>query len=180
MKGASSKVFTIQKSPSPHFDERPKGCEIDTVVLHCMYVSHAKSPFALHECIAALDEARVSAHFLISRRGKTAQLVEPEKRAWHAGVSRMPFPDDSRENVNHFSIGIELLGSPTGKFTDSQYAALGKLLRVLGKLFPLRNLVGHDVIAPGRKVDPGKALEVDKLRLGLSTSQLKSLRLFFS
>lgn len=150
MKGSSSRSLTIHESPSPHFDERPSGCEIDTVVLHCMYVPNAMSPLP-HECIAALYEARVLVHFLISRRGKIAQLVAPEKRAWHAGVSRMPFPEDSRENVNDFSIGIELLGAPTGKFTDSQYLALGKLLGVLAKRLPLRNLVGHDVIAPGRK-----------------------------
>jgi AmpD protein len=145
-----------------------------------MYVPGAREPFELKKCIAALDKARVSAHFLISRRGKIVQLVPPEKRAWHAGVSRMPFTNDARENVNHFSIGVELIGTPEGSFTDSQYKALGQLLRLLSKRFPLRALVGHDVIAPGRKVDPGKALELNKLRRLLTGARLKSLRLCFS
>jgi AmpD protein len=171
---------TIHEFPSPHFDERPLLCGIDTVVLHCMYAPGAKAPFELKKCIAALDKARVSAHFLISRRGKIAQLVPPEKRAWHAGVSRMPFTNDARENVNHFSIGVELIGTPEGSFTASQYRALGQLLKLLSKRFPLRALVGHDVIAPGRKVDPGKALDVAEVRRLLSASRLKNLRLCFS
>jgi N-acetylmuramoyl-L-alanine amidase CwlA len=42
--------------------------------------------------------ARASAHLVISRTGKTAQLVKFGETAWHAGNGR----------VNHTSIGIEI------------------------------------------------------------------------
>lgn len=62
---------------------------------------------------------------------------------------------DGRENVNDFSIGIELVTTPEMKYSEAQYRTLGKLIRELHSRWPIRFVVGHDLIAPGRKVDPG-------------------------
>lgn len=48
--------------------------------------------------------AKASAHLVIGRDGSITQLVDFNKRAWHAGISHW----DGRDNVNAFSIGIEL------------------------------------------------------------------------
>jgi len=182
VKGAAFRAafqgLSIHERPSPHFDERPKGTKIDTVVIHCMYLPKAPQPLDAESCVQALRKERVSAHYLISRRGKIIQLVTPEKRAWHAGVSKMPFSNDTRENVNHFSIGIELVGMPTGLFTTLQYQSLTGLLRALCKAYPVRAIVGHDAIAPGRKVDPGEALDWALVRRQLGNSASKGVRFF--
>jgi AmpD protein len=99
--------------------------------------------------------------------------VDDIEKAWHAGKSRMPFADDRRVNVNRFSIGIELIGAPNDAFTLSQYGALGALIGALTQRHRIRNLVGHEHIAPGRKQDPGPALRWDYLTTILKRSGIR-------
>lgn len=56
-------------------------------------------------------EARASAHFIIGRDGDIIQMVDMNKKAWHAGASVWK----SRQNVSGFSVGIELVNP--GKLT---------------------------------------------------------------
>lgn len=143
----------------PHYGSRPAGIAVDTVVLHSMYHPEHPEPCSPAACIARLDEFAVSAHYLIDQAGAVLALVPEASRAWHAGLSRMPFPDDSRSDVNGFSIGIELLGKSDDGFSAAQYESLAQLLVDIGTRHPLRNLVGHNHIAPGRKDDPGPAFK---------------------
>lgn len=96
----------------------------------------------------------VSAHFLIDREGAVVELVDPLSKAFHAGASRMPRPEDGRSAVNDFSIGIELLANASSGYTDSQYRSLGSLCKALISKHPIRNVYGHCHIAPERKIDP--------------------------
>jgi AmpD protein len=96
----------------------------------------------------------VSAHYVLDREGTIHELVPPDKLAFHAGKSKMPAPEDGRESVNNFSIGIELLGTETSGFTEAQYQSLQWLIGNLKQTFPIKNLLGHSQIAPGRKTDP--------------------------
>lgn len=95
----------------------------------------------------------VSAHYVIDRQGQIFEFVPPELLAFHAGISKMPEPDN-REAVNNFSIGVELLATEESGYTDQQYEALAKLTLLLKEQFPLKNFLGHSDVAPGRKVDP--------------------------
>lgn len=131
--------------------------------------------------------AKASAHFVIGRDGKIAQLVPCDRRAWHAGVSEFR----GRKSVNRFSIGIELVnagllkqddeGWYTGKgkgktyiddadvmiderhqgwhkYPEAQIATLLRLLTALRETYPeLREITGHEDVAPKRKIDPGPA-----------------------
>ena len=98
---------------------------------------------------------RVSSHFLIRREGSIAQFVPCSRRAWHAGESVWR----GRENCNDFSVGIELEGTDEVPYTDLQYQAAAALTRALRRRYPIRDVVGHSDIAPGRKTDPGPAFD---------------------
>lgn len=133
---------------SSNCSQRPKGSEIELVVIHYTDGDLESSLRWL------LNQAsKVSSHYLIGRDGQIFELVPEGWKSWHAGVSSW----NGRAAVNDFSIGIELVGWRRGGFTDVQ---LNSLLW-LSKDIMIRNpkvdgsrFVGHSMIAPGRKIDP--------------------------
>lgn len=101
-------------------------------------------------------------HLLIRRSGELVQYVNLFSRAWHAGQSKL----GEQENCNDFSIGIELEGTDSSQFEQSQYDTLAAVVSTLLKSFPqISNdrIVGHSDIAPGRKTDPGSGFDWQKL-----------------
>lgn len=96
----------------------------------------------------------VSAHYIIDRKGIIHELVDPKFKAFHAGKSCLP--NTKKENVNEFSIGVELLASSKSKVTNKQYRSLSKLIDKLRVKYPISNFYGHNHIAQpaGRKIDP--------------------------
>lgn len=139
---------------SPNFNDRPEHTLIDTLVIH--YTGMKSAEAALNRLCD--PKAEVSAHYCIEEEGTIHMLVDPTKRAWHAGISSWR----GRENVNHFSIGIELInpGHEFGyrPFPEMQMNALLSLCSELVQRFPIepRNVIGHSDIAPSRKQDPGE------------------------
>ncbi|MGC9162252.1 MAG: 1,6-anhydro-N-acetylmuramyl-L-alanine amidase AmpD [Thiomonas sp.] len=163
--------------PSPNADERPPGARIDLLVIHCIalpprqYGGDAIERLfcnrldpAQHPAFAALAGLKVSAHFVVYRDGGLTQFVSCERRAWHAGVSQF----FGRTRCNDFSIGIELEGSDDTPFEPAQYDTLIALGSELLARYPLRAVVGHSDIAPGRKTDPGTGFDWKALRNGLA------------
>lgn len=163
----------MQVVPSPNADERPAGIAIDTVILH--YISLPPEHFrgeavqalftntidgSAHPYFERLVGLKVSAHFFLRRHGQLLQFVHPDRRAWHAGVSRLL----DRERCNDFSIGIELEGSSRRPFTERQYQRLLALLESLFERYPVRYIAGHSDVAPGRKEDPGPFFEWQRLQ----------------
>lgn len=154
-------VREAQFIASPNCDARPAGIPIDLAVLH--YISVPAGCFGGTgisdlfcnrfdpERFPDFAGLRVSAHFLIRRDGELIQFVPCALRAWHAGVSRWR----GRERCNDFSIGIELEGGPDRLFEEAQYLRLSALLELLRRRYPIRDVVGHEHVAPGRKDDPG-------------------------
>ncbi|HSB48977.1 MAG TPA: 1,6-anhydro-N-acetylmuramyl-L-alanine amidase AmpD [Burkholderiales bacterium] len=150
--------------PSPNCDARPTGCAVSLLVLH--HVSLPPGEFggpgivelftnrldpAAHPYYATVAGMRVSAHFLIRRDGRLLQFVPCGLRAWHAGESSWK----GRAQCNDYSIGVELEGTGDAPFTAAQYRQLARLTRALKARYPIRDVVGHSDIAPGRKTDPG-------------------------
>jgi N-acetylmuramoyl-L-alanine amidase len=125
-----------------------------------MVVIHYTGMRFSDEALARLTDpvAEVSAHYMITEDGHILGLVDPVKRAWHAGVSHW----QGRDNLNHYSIGIELvnLGHQFGytDFPDAQIQSLLDLLAELSNQFQIKRhmYVGHSDIAPDRKDDPGE------------------------
>src|SRR5690606_35673442 len=112
-----------------------------------------------HPYYATIGHLRVSAHYFIRRDGETICFVDPDRRAWHAGVSCW----NGRERCNDFSIGIELEGCDTRPFEPVQYERLAALVAELKRRYPIEAVVGHSDIAPGRKTDPGPFFDWSRL-----------------
>ncbi len=161
---ASGWLSAARAVPSPNFDARPPDARVELLVVH--HISLPAGRFsgdaverlftnrldaAAHPSFAELRALRVSAHFLVRRRGELLQFVDTDARAWHAGVSRFL----EREGCNDFSVGVELEGDESHRFTEAQYRRLRFLIAALRERHPLRWLAGHSDIAPGRKRDPG-------------------------
>lgn len=149
---------------SPNSDPRPAETSIDMLVIHnislppnqfggpgIMQLFTNQLDATEHPYYAEIAHLKVSSHFLIRRQGELIQFVSCNQRAWHAGVSTW----QGRERCNDFSIGIELEGSDDCAFNDAQYSTLQALIDALKKRYPIRHIVGHSEIAPGRKTDPG-------------------------
>lgn len=168
----TSVAFAITQLPSEYrSDETRPLMSIDTIVLHSLYNPTTPDPFAISNIKKVLDESQVSSHYVIARDGKVYQLVPHEYQAWHAGVSRMPAPDN-REKLNLFTLGIELVGNETSGFTTAQYTSLFSLIADLEKKLPIKSIVGHADIAPDRKSDPWK-FDWKRLDEYMRTSQSK-------
>ena len=165
---------------SPHFNQRPDNSAIDLVVLHAISLPPGEfelkyiSDFFMgdldndqHPDFSSLKGVRVSAHFVVDRKGKITQFVPISRRAWHAGVSSW----EGRDNCNDYSIGIEMIGDEQAPFTQPQYRESARLCRVLMEHFPKishQRIVGHQDVAPGRKWDPGRQWEWAKFHRSLS------------
>lgn len=136
---------------SPNFSKRPADAVIDTIVLH-----HTASS-ALPGVVKWFrnTESQVSAHFTIGKDGSIVQHVSTFDRAWHAGVSVDAL---GRRNVNHFSVGIEIVNKGDGSepWTEDQMQAVEHVVSVICRRHPITQIVSHEFIAqpPGRKNDP--------------------------
>ncbi|WP_049623022.1 N-acetylmuramoyl-L-alanine amidase [Frateuria defendens] len=95
----------------------------------------------------------VSAHYLVGADGHIYQLVADTQRAWQAGAGHWGTITD----VNSASIGIELDNDGHVPFAPAQIASLLRLLDDLTTRLriPRTQVIGHEDLAPGRKVDPG-------------------------
>lgn len=164
----------FRRVASPNFDPRPPDMPVELLVIHnislppdCFGGPGVEQLFtnsldpAEHPYYAEIQGMKVSAHFFIRRDGGLIQFVSCLERAWHAGASMW----QGRDRCNDYSIGIELEGCDTQPFDDVQYALLNRLAAVLRAAYPLRAVVGHSDIAPGRKTDPGPCFDWTRLSL---------------
>jgi N-acetyl-anhydromuramoyl-L-alanine amidase len=159
--------------PSPNFDDRPEGTQIELLIVHSISLPPGefggpgiKQLFLNelnpdeHPYYAGIAALRVSAHFVVRRDGATIQYVACSKRAWHAGVSSW----NGRSRCNDFSVGVELEGCDDMAFEAAQYATLVRLTRALRRRYPISDIAGHSDVAPGRKTDPGSHFDWQRYR----------------
>ena len=163
------------------------GCEVgqqgvfqcELIVVHCVslpageYGTGAPSRLftgtldpSTHESFSSLTGVRVAPHVFIDRKGAIEQFVPFDRPAWHAGKSQWM----SRQSCNRFSLGIELEGTWESPFAEAQYDALLEVCTALCRRYPglgPNAIVGHQEIAPGRKLDPGPYFEWPRLLVPL-------------
>ncbi len=148
--------------PSPNFNDRPPGTRIEQVVIHATAAGTTSSTVTWF----LMEESQVSAHFVVGKDGRVVQMVPLEKRAWHAGPSAWGWAT----NLNHSSIGIEMVNLNNGKdpYPEAQMQATAALVRFLRGRFAIeeRNVVTHEQVALplGRKDDP-QGFDLARLRL---------------
>nr|VFK18491.1 MAG: AmpD protein [Candidatus Kentron sp. LPFa] len=163
----------VRRISSPNFDQRPKGCTVDFLVIHGISLPPGEFGGCFiddlflnrldpdtHPSFRTIAKLRVSAHVLVRRSGEVIQYVPFHRRAWHAGKSEF----NGKTDCNNFSIGIELEGSDQLPYEQIQYRRLKGLVRSLMSCYPAitpERIKGHSDIAPGRKTDPGPGFDWD-------------------
>lgn len=170
-------MLDITQYPSHNFNDRPKNTKIDYIILH--YTDTLTMQDALD--ILCDPKAEVSSHYAIAEDGMLYQLVDDSKRAWHAGLSKWK----GVENLNNNSIGIEIQNkghhfgyAVTGtwpEFPKIQIDNLKQLLKHLMQKYTIapQHILGHEDIAPGRKIDPGPAFPWHELlELGINRQEI--------
>ncbi len=132
-----------------------------------------------------------SAHFVIDRDGALYQCRPCNVTCGHAGKSAWTHEGKTYTGLNSCSIGIEYAnagdstnlirkwsklpplrarhknGGPVcdwERYTPEQIAVGKELSRILVKRYNLDAILGHDDIAPDRKVDPGPAFPLKEVR----------------
>lgn len=169
--------------PSPFFSNRGN-YPLDMIVIHHIGSNNGKIYSAAgavtwftnieahrNKSTGAIEN-KVSAHYIIARspyqnQFDIVQLVKDFDVAWHAGDSSWSVYGKTRKYINNYSIGIELEGDGNAfEYTDYQYEVLADLTKELMKAhsIPENNIVGHEDIAPQRKVDPGRLFDWKRYR----------------
>jgi len=151
MASSDRSSLEFESHPSPNFDERPDGVAVDTIVIHATALA------SLDQVIRHFADpvSKVSSHYTIDKNGTIVCHVSEDKRAWHAGQSKMK---DGRTEVNDFSVGIELVNLNDGfdPFPEFQIESLRALIKSVLIRHSIKNIVAHYECAdpPGRKSDP--------------------------
>ncbi len=142
---------------SPNINERIAGQPVSILLLH--YTGMVTAAKALRWLTA--PESQVSCHYLVDEHGAITQMVDENKRAWHAGAGSWR----GEEDVNSRSIGIEI-HNPGHKpvyidFPKVQMSAVAELCRDILQRHKIsaRDVLAHSDIAPARKIDPGEKFD---------------------
>jgi N-acetylmuramoyl-L-alanine amidase len=144
----------IEQDPSPNHDERDPAKPVDILLLH--YTGMASGEGAVRWLCNPLS--RVSSHYVCFEDGRTVQLVDEGRRAWHAGKSWWAGETD----INARSVGIEIVnpGHEYGyrPFPEVQIDAVIALCQGILSRHPIppERVLAHSDVAPMRKDDPGE------------------------
>lgn len=181
----------------------------DAIIIH--YTAGASGNATVK--LFAAKTSKTSAHFVVSEDGTITQMVDLNRKAYHAGTSSY----NGRSSYNNFSIGIEIsnpgylqkidgkyytwwevkkdkkTATPEDKvyvgkhrnavttmtywykYTDEQIKAVKELCQAICKAYDIKEILGHEEIAPGRKCDPGPAFPLDALRADIVSNTKKDL-----
>lgn len=183
-------MFIKKWFESPFYESR-KSNPIDMIILHHigsvnnkLYSVSGTLSWFTDESVhinnsTGLIENKVSAHYVIPREVHEGNdlyyLVKDENIAYHAGISQWTVKEKLRKYLNKYSIGIELQGDGNlVEYTDYQYEVLIWLVKDLMNSYniPESNILGHEDVAPDRKVDPGKFFDWKRLRTAINLTMV--------
>ena len=160
---AQPKNYKIIKT---HFPSLGQNFRQRFLILHYTALNNEKS-------LNILTQQSVSSHYLVNDLpdDEIYQLVDENKRAYHAGISSWK----NSNNLNDSSIGIEIVNTgyvvdSLGKrqfqaFPEHQIEKIAALVKDISKRYmvPPTNILAHSDIAPTRKQDPGPLFPWKKL-----------------
>jgi hypothetical protein len=144
---------------SPNHEARPAGMLINTVVLH-----HTGGDFGPSLNWLINPNSGVSCHYLIDRDGSIYELVDEARESWHAGYSL----HKGRENVNDFSIGIELVNDGDGVEPYPQRLQ-DALVWLLNDIKARRGVIRSDVVTHKAIRDAWKLKYPNTPNVGIKT-----------
>ena len=128
----------------------------------------------------------VSIHYLIDRDGTVYCFIPEDRHAWHAGVGDWLDREEYHNNLNRYSIGIELMAIGSQEdmsiymheweydridpaligYTDAQYEALKLLVADICERndIPMDrdHVIGHEEFSP-HKNDPGELFDWSRI-----------------
>ena len=141
----------IKNYRSSNFNKRKKG-RLLYIIIHYTALKNYEEAL-LYLCD---KRKKVSSHFLINQNGNIYNLVNLNKRAWHAGISYW----EGNKDINSMSIGIELdfsSNKENNNFSKKMIKSLIFILKKIKKKYNIKNqnILAHSDIAPLRKKDPG-------------------------
>jgi len=168
----------IESKPTPNFT--------DKIIEPIYIVIHYTASMYFSETVRWLQntKARASAHLVIGRSAETAQMVPFNKKAWHAGQSEYKgirylngcsigielinagrltwkssgiWVDWCGNKVPSRSVYVDVEGQGWHNFPEPQIKKTVDICRRLVGHYQIRDILGHNDIAPGRKIDPGNA-----------------------
>ena len=161
-----SQLIIYNKFKSENYDQRK--FDISLIIIHFTETKTFNDALNL----LTSKKRKVSSHYLIDKSGDIFNLVDLDKRAWHAGESMWGNYDD----INSRSIGIEIVNSGEvirEDYTTRQINSLSDLLIRLLKDYNIENILGHSDIAPTRKIDPGVHFPWQKIYQNLGLEWVK-------
>lgn len=110
--------------------------------------------------------AKASAHYVIERSGVVSRLVKLTDKAWHAGISEMPYHGVITKDASRFTIGVEIQNAgQLVKQDGSFYWEAGRNLRLWDGVDPVRASLTYD---NGREIvgwwEPYNAAQIEALQ----------------
>jgi N-acetylmuramoyl-L-alanine amidase len=178
--------------PADLVSSERSGVVVDMLLIHFCSdaLAHPECPYDYARIRKIFQDNHVAAHYLIDRNGIVFRLVEERRAAYHAGRGAIEWDLNRSDRLNHYSVGIELMGTGSRKdmlailpraivdripeemlgFTDDQYKALRVLVADILKRNPnIRNdrkhIIGHAEYAVGRRLDPGALFDWNRIGL---------------
>ena len=158
----------MEMRKTPNKSKAPReGSTVDTIIIH--YTGSMSTEGTLQWF--SNNDAKVSAHYVISRTGKVFQYENWRTTLWHAGKSEW----NGRSSLNRTSIGIELVGTYHSGFELKQMASLWGVLRDIYRELPIKYVLGHEQVSPGRKTDPGPSFDWTYIRTQVESDHIPGL-----
>lgn len=180
----------VTKDFMPNMNFVPQSNIPTRIVLH--FISNAatnpENPYIYEDIRKIFIDYDVSPHYMIDREGEIYFLLPESRAARHAGKGELPKYTEYNDQLNKYSIGIELMAIGTEEemqkmmssehykkipqehigYTEAQYKALNLLLDdILARNKEIKrdrvHIIGHDEYAPERKMDPGELFEWGKI-----------------
>jgi len=137
--GEAAKL-SISNRWSPQNRHRPARACTDYIILHTTEGNDGPS-------LARVRRGGL-AHYIVLRDGRVHRVVKRHLVARHAGRSMW----DGSQNLDHCSVGIEVVGYHNRKLRDAQLTAVAELVRQLQSAYsiPDDHVLTHSMVAYGK------------------------------
>jgi N-acetyl-anhydromuramyl-L-alanine amidase AmpD len=166
--------------------EQEKNAEFVMIHFTSAVVIDPQNPYDLGSVRKIFTDYEISVHYLIDRDGTVYCYIPENRVAWHAGVGTWQGDEAYANKMNHYAIGIELMGIGSESdmrpylsseqylqldpsllgFTDAQYTSLSALVADICQRnqIPMDkdHIIGHQEYNP-QKTDPGDLFQWNRL-----------------